>query len=287
MRHLARPVWRRREGFTLIELLVVIAIIAILIALLVPAVQKVRESAARIQCANNLKQIGLACHNYHDVYKKFPTAGDNGPTGCCSADSGIVARYSWTYHILPFIEQDPLYKIGQTNLTTLRTSPVAIYYCPSRRDVRLYLGVAKCDYAGNEGSNNNNGAFIRTSAGTTRMGLLTDGTSNTLLVAESRVHLSYLDNGGGQCCSDNEDPYVSGYGDDVGRRVSTPPEPDVRDPSIPTQTSCDGKFGSSHSGGLNVVLCDGSVRFISFSVSALTWQNLGIRNDGQTVSLDN
>src|SRR5689334_16029160 len=93
----------RFHGFTLIELLVVIAIIAVLIGLLLPAVQKVREAAARTKCQNNLKQIGLAFHSIHDVDGKFPHAGRNGPTACCSSDT----RDGWNfwYYILPYIEQ--------------------------------------------------------------------------------------------------------------------------------------------------------------------------------------
>src|SRR6478752_9077575 len=124
-------IFRRWRGFTLIELLVVIAIIAILIALLVPAVQKVRDAAARIQCANNLKQMGLALHNYHGAYQSFPTSVR--PAGVTS-----LPRVSWTIPLLPFIEQDNLRR--QYDTTTnwdsaanlpLTSLPVKIFQCPS------------------------------------------------------------------------------------------------------------------------------------------------------------
>src|ERR1700729_2262621 len=105
-----------RKGFPLIELLVVIAIIAILIALLVPAVQKVRAAAARTQCSNNLKQIGLACQSFHGAYKVFPGFSSNPDNSYC-----------WTMAILPYVEQGPLYKQLTTNVAAGESGILAIF----------------------------------------------------------------------------------------------------------------------------------------------------------------
>ena len=283
--------FRIRRAFTLIELLVVIAIIAILIGLLLPAVQKVREAAARTQCQNNLKQIGIAWHSFHDANGYFPPAGNDGPTNCCSADTGSVDRLCWTFYILPYLEQNNAFKLvaqgSGTNWNALRTSIVKTYYCPSRRIVQLYKGLAKSDYAASRG-NGDNGVARRVDLGhkVNMTAHVTDGTSNTLLVSEGRVHIpNMLRSIGTSCCSDNEDAYTNGFGDDVVRHGGNPPLPDILDVNIdPSQA--DGRFGSSHAGGLNAGLADGSVRFIRYGVSAATFRDLCIMNDGRVLAND-
>src|SRR5262249_52784247 len=225
-----RPTTRgQRGGFTLIELLVVIAIIAILIGLLVPAVQQVREAAARTQCANNLKQLGLAVHNYHGTYKRFPPAALGGD----GEVSGAVLLF-------PYIEQAPLYR--QWNLTLRYTyyrhpasvvgAQVSIYYCPSRRsppqlsvsgDTLAPWGGspgALGDYAANGGNSTavwddpRNGDGGPLYAGTTlgpnntvaswrsmtSFKDVTDGLSNTLLIGEKHVPITAF---GQQAAGDN------------------------------------------------------------------------------------
>jgi prepilin-type N-terminal cleavage/methylation domain-containing protein/prepilin-type processing-associated H-X9-DG protein len=207
----AFPSRARRHGFTLIELLVVIAIIGILIALLLPAVQKIREAAARMQCANNLKQMGLAMHNYESAFQAFPTGGEgtdfaNAPTG-----PSIFDRHSTFTLLLPYIEQDNIYKL--MNLNYLYNDPawpgnqvaakngIKIYKCPSNSlsNATDSQGYGTTDYGATvytdidpvTGLRNKptraNGALHVTPGSPmkgTRIGEISDGLSNTIAIAE-------------------------------------------------------------------------------------------------------
>jgi prepilin-type N-terminal cleavage/methylation domain-containing protein len=199
-----RRLWSR-AAFTLIELLVVIAIIAILIGLLLPAVQKVREAAARLSCSNNLKQIGLGLHNYHDAHQKFPPgfAAFVGPGG------DVSPVWGWAFYILPYIEQDNLYRqVNQSQPVTtsaVLSQKIKIYLCPSDTQTEpfpLYgpggvplsgMWAAPCSYAAfvggdetevttGDGNRRFHGVFYRNSR--TRITDITDGTSHTVIVAE-------------------------------------------------------------------------------------------------------
>ena len=183
----------RRRGFTLIELLVVIAIIAILIALLVPAVQKVREAAARTQCLNSLHQLGVAMHNFHDTHKKLPPGV--GPYGCCWG--------TWLMYILPYVEQDNLFRAyenlggwdtskagGQwryasnTNITNVTTKRIPILTCPAEKPSQAANGITNHSYFVNYGNtdfygNDDTGAGIKFGGAPFRCypkGWLTDST---------------------------------------------------------------------------------------------------------------
>jgi prepilin-type N-terminal cleavage/methylation domain-containing protein/prepilin-type processing-associated H-X9-DG protein len=282
-----------RRGFTLIELLVVIAIIAILIGLLVPAVQKVREAAARTQCQNNLKQMGLACHNYNDTIKYLPTAGRNVTTARIFSGSGSPAQgktqdWCWMYQILPYIEQDALWK--QPNDDVVKQTPVKIYFCPSRRNpvIRALPNGALNDYGGNGGINSaaSNGAIVVNSAAGIILGAIPDGTSNTVLIGEKHLRINAYNGGAG---NDNQG-YWRGVDSDVCVLALTPTgnfwQP-TQDDLVDRFTGLGSTYGSAHSSGFNVVMCDGSVRMIRYSVTVVpTFQRACQHNDTLVFSLD-
>ena len=309
---------RARRGFTLIELLVVIAIIAILIGLLLPAVQKVRDAAARIQCQNNLKQIGLGLHNFHDSYQRFPSGlmvpvgtgnGDIFPSSCprCSQPPVTGGFGSWLTMILPYVEQQNLYAQCRSlsgNFTQREYSysmgptapgatPVKTYVCPvdyvPKQTIQYgayYFGVNS--YFGNAGTKawpvsqaSLNGVLYYNSS--VRLTDISDGTSNTLLAGERyskdpAVADSNLSDWRGWAWTN----YNSG-GDSLGD-TSWPMNSPAAVIGVDAR-KCN--FGSRHFGGANFVLCDASVHFVNLgSVSSIVlYQRLSVPNDGSVASL--
>jgi prepilin-type N-terminal cleavage/methylation domain-containing protein/prepilin-type processing-associated H-X9-DG protein len=330
-----------RRGFTLIELLVVIAIIAILIGLLLPAVQKVREAAARMSCQNNIKQLALACHNYENTNGTLPRNGSenrahwtqshNNPegTGCCGTNA---PRWSWIARLLPQFEQDNLANsaqipVGMANtpaaIAAARTNLKALT-CPSditpervpnnrfssgTAAVTSYKGVSGdnwgTDYFGSvsdiqfttpyrnptTGSNLNsvqnglekgNGLFWRSDIRSGKLELLaiSDGTSNTFMIGEDMgMFISW-----NEWAAPNGAIGTCAIPINVGNIIGDP------------DTGVDGSkigrwqtrysFRSAHSGGMNMGLADGSVRFIRDSIPILTYRQMATRAGGEVVTLD-
>lgn len=335
----------RRKGFTLVELLVVIAIIGILIALLLPAVQAAREAARRSQCTNNLKQLALASHNYHDVHKCFPRYNYQA-TGGSAAWEGFSAHTM----LLPFVEQQAVYdevkrrmqntptpqdgwRIG--HFTSIRRTPISGFLCPSDTS-NSGADTGNCNYPVSVGTNTGwdggngvpglnksrcNGVFPR-AWGEVKMGDIKDGTSNTIAISEHR--LGDHDNGKytpgdvvrgtslsfgshmpdqgpldafGVTCDGNKGNHHSHAGREwiAGMQAQTAfntiAPPNWKYPTCQDCTGCgwmdsDGVFParSYHPGGVNAALADGSVRFISETVNLKTYQYLGTRAGGETVS---
>jgi prepilin-type N-terminal cleavage/methylation domain-containing protein/prepilin-type processing-associated H-X9-DG protein len=310
------PSRRRRDAFTLIELLVVIAIIAILIALLVPAVQKVREAAARTQCINNLKQWGLAMHSYHDANKKLPLGAISTPH-----------RQTWVMYLWPYVDQTPMQAafysaasggtgnlatqdfylppaVNQNLTTGVICGTIPLYYCPSDRPGALWKADpywrARGNYVVSWGTRSVTGAgggqavFGYQSGNTgvpqvTTLVQITDGSSNTLLMAEIIIALNDTDFiTHGDIFNDDVEAagamFMTDFTPNSGTDTMYCHNPPSNDPKAPCVEGSPGiaSARSQHPGGVNTLFADGTVHFIANSIDGASWIALGTMNSNDT-----
>lgn len=311
----------RRSAFTLVELLVVITIIGILIALLLPAVQAAREAARRMQCSNNLKQLGLAMLNHEQAHGFFP-GGGWGYNCVAEPDRGTGKRQpgGWIFCILPYIEQNGLHQRTYDEIMSL---PVPMMNCPSRRTGGIFphkavttVSQARSCYAANLGDvkvvtcfagpgsdaeGDSDGYWqnlhlpemsgISYLHSEVTMAAISDGASNTYCLGEKNIDPDYYLNGydpgddSSMYTGQQEDTYrSSGYPNDGSNPQTYTYRLPMQDtPGLATYYD---HFGSAHSNACNFVLCDGSVRNISYSIDGETHRRLSNRHDGLPVDGD-
>jgi prepilin-type N-terminal cleavage/methylation domain-containing protein len=297
-----KPSSRCRPGFTLVELLVVIAIIAVLIGLTIPAVQKVRELASRMACQNNLKQIGLAMSHHQSVSGYFPV-GYRDPTPWPALDNG--PGWGWGAYLLPYLEQDNVYQrinftldVGDSANAAVVATFLNIYYCPSDPQQFSTFTVtdggtnswtlAQASYVacnGNDGVDDfttppHTGPFVR-GVRDFRPADIKDGLSNTMFVGDRTSQLSYCTWAGGPTGALN--PFLMAPGN-FGAEVTL-----LMCHAGPTGPNSAGVFdadstSSPHRNGVPFVFGDGSVHFLSNSISITTWMALATRAGGEPVT---
>jgi len=302
----------RRQGFTLLELLVVVAIIAILVALLLPAVQKVRDAAARLNCRNNLRQLGLAVHHANDTYGKLPPQYGWYPAENQGGYGTLL------FHLLPYVEQDAVYRqtaVGNNPTSAswvtggswtsrpgtydlrcsgVEATPVRVYTCPSDASAAAAAdrwGWAGASYAGNFRVFGNPGPgrmwgstafdpnWLPRWHGETRFQGITDGTSNTLLFAEKfgQCHPPY----GGNLWARWD--YLD-YWQPTFACAATGPESKFQVQPDWQTAACNPLVAQSpHGSGMNVCLADGSVRFLNEATDAELWWRAVTPNGGENM----
>lgn len=290
-----------RRAFTLIELLVVIAIIAVLVGLLLPAVQQAREAARRTQCKNNLKQLGLALQNYEESYKVYPP-GVMGTTGTTQSTEKLT---TWPTFLLPLLEQSALYNQYNFNLrfddpanasVVIRKLPM--FLCPSQDDAIVSNVWGPNHYGANAGTTPAATDGLLFPLSSVRLRDITDGTSNTIAAGElafdaggwARGSLSTgAGTGGG---GGGGGGAGGGTGQGFSRSVmrwyvaaATCAKPGINPPVTTCMNSTERmfQFSSAHVGGCQFTLADGSVRFVSDNINAATFRGLITRSGSEAI----
>ncbi|WP_425616961.1 DUF1559 domain-containing protein [Anatilimnocola sp. NA78] len=287
---------RRNRAFTLVELLVVIAIIGVLVALLLPAVQAARESARRTQCANHLKQMGLAFQNHADTHLILPDAGKdwNSPRTMVNGVPAVAPNqaWGWAYQMAPYIEQRNIWELASD--TDVAKATIKLLFCPTRRPPTVIQGSqsgitagprGQIDYACSAGTDGNfasplgglNGAVVRTLATPPeppiRLAMITDGLSNTIIVGERQCNIARRND---PTMADENNGWIDGYDWDTVRWGYAIFAPDYRSTTI----SSSREFGSQHPAGCQFSYADGSVRTLTYGMDLQAFRNVIERDDG-------